>query len=55
MGGGKELDGGCSFIKQLEDNLPPLSFSSIKNVPCMKKPLDRLCFELEPVLSAALS
>lgn len=35
--GAKSLDGGCSFIKHLEDNLPPLSFSSIKNVPCMKK------------------
>lgn len=26
-------NGGCSFIKHLQDNLPSLHFSSIKNVP----------------------
>lgn len=30
VGGCRELDGGCSFIKHLQDNLPSLSFSSIK-------------------------
>lgn len=33
------MDGGCPFIKHLQDNLPPLSFSFIKNVPCVKKSL----------------
>lgn len=46
---------GRSFIKHLEDNLPLLLFSIVKNVPHIKRKLLNQSFKVEPVHSGALS